>query len=222
MKFCSHIFLAAVINVAFVTTGVLGHDDIEVELDGMTLATDGRVFASVFGELGIPFFTIDPGFEGDPGVFAFGTTIGFNIVAPLGIWNGDGFDDLNPGPQESLTITFGPASATTGTGFVPGFDFVQDASPGFDVHLGFTLNGAPGLDPVDGIYLLALHLTSNNYDTSETFWIVFDNNMGEEALDAAVDWVQANLIPAPGVLAMLVGAGLAGMRRRRDRRTACG
>jgi hypothetical protein len=192
-----------------------GHGDIEVEVKGDKLVTEGRVFEAVFGDSGIPFFTDDPGFEGDAGVFTIGTTIGFNIMAALGLWNGKGFDDLNPLDQETLTISFGPASATTDTGFVNGFDFVSDASNGFDVHLGFTLNRSGGFDPADGIYLLALQLTSNNYLASETFWIVFDNNIGDEKLDQAVAWVEANLVPAPGALALLGLAGLFGTRRRK-------
>lgn len=192
-----------------------GHaGDIEVQLSGSQLQTDGRVFEAVFGDSGFPFMTDEPGFEGDAGVFSPGTTIGFNIVSSLGLWNGNGFDDLNPTNQESLSISFGPASATTGFGFTEGFNFVSDASGGFDTHLDFILNGFGG-NPADGIYLLALQLTSNNYDTSETFWIVFDNNMGDEILDLAVNWVQMNLVPAPGALALLALAGLAGGRRRR-------
>jgi len=208
--------LIASVIVAGAASAVMAHEDIEVELDGGGLETDGRVFEAVFGETGIPYFTDDPGFEGDAGVFAPGTTIGFNIMAPLAMWNGDGFDDLNPADQETLTVSFGPESRTTGTGFIGGFDFVQDASPGFDTHLDFLLNGAGGFDPADGIYLLAMQLTSNNYDASETLWIVFDNNMGDEKLDTAVAWVETNLLPAPGALALLALGGLARARRRRE------
>lgn len=219
MKNWKQIVLAATFTIAGTATAALaGNDhgsDIEVELHGTRLATEGRVFESVFGDSGIPFFTDDPGFEGDPGIFSPGTTIGFNIMAALGLWNGNGFHDLDPSTQETLSVSFGPAASTTSTGFVSGFDFVQDASVGFDVHLGFTLNGAGGFDPADGIYLLALQLSSNNYDPSKTFWIVFDNNIGDEKLDLAVDWVQANLVPAPSALALLFMAGLVGIRRRR-------
>lgn len=213
LKVCA--LAVSVLSVTSAMAGDHGHaGDIEVELFGSQLATDGRVFESVFGKSGFPFVTDDPGFEGDAGVFSAGTTIGFNIIGALGRWNGNGFDMLNPTGQESLSISFGPASVTTGFGFVNGFDFVSDASGGFDTHLDFTLHGSGG-DPADGIYLLALQLTSNHYDASETFWIVFDNNMGDEILDLAVDWVQMNLVPAPGVLSLICMAGLVGASRRR-------
>lgn len=219
----THMFSAAVAMGLFAITGLTtathadgDHNDIEVELDGTQLETEGRVFEGEFGHDGIPFFTDDPGFEGDPGVFAPGSTIGFNIMGSLGLWNGNGFDNLNPASEETLAVSFGPASSTTDTGFVSGFDFVQDASTGFDVHLDFTLNGAGGFDPADGIYLLAMQLTSNTYEASETFWIVFDNNIGDAELDLAAEWVEANLVPAPGALALLGLAGLAGAHRRRQ------
>lgn len=191
------------------------HNDIEVMLDGMKLATDGQVFGGTFGTDGFIIVTDDPGFEGDSGVFTAGTTLNFNIMSPLGLWNGGGFDSLNPATSETLTLSFGPFNATTSNGFVHGFDFVNDASGGFETHLNFILNGVGGNSPDFGIYLLELQLTSNNYQSSDPFWIVFDHGIGERDLDIAVDWVQANLVPVPGAIALFALAGVGACRRRR-------
>lgn len=204
-----------VATLTLIAGAAYAHDDIEVELNGSQLATEAQVYESMFGETGIPYFTDDPGFEGESGVFSPGSSIGFNIISPLGFWNGGGFDDLDPSTAESLTVGFGPNAVTTNTGFVGGFDFVADASTGFDTHLDFTLNGVGGNAPSDGVFLLSLELTSNTYATSDSIWIVFGNNVDEAVLDGAVEWVEVNLVPAPGPLALLGGAMLLTGRRRR-------
>jgi hypothetical protein len=38
--------------------------------------------------------------------------------------------------------------------------------------------------------------------------------MSEEEHDAAIEWVELNLVPAPGAIALLGLAGVAGRRRR--------
>jgi len=50
--------------------------------------------------------------------------------------------------------------------------------------------------------------------TSESFYVLF--NLGESEIDhdEAIEWVEANLVPAPGALALLAAGVLAGRRRR--------
>ena len=52
------------------------------------------------------------------------------------------------------------------------------------------------------------------FETSETFYVVFNLGLEEDDYEASVDWVSANLVPAPGVLALLGMGGLAVRRRR--------
>ncbi|HRP62987.1 MAG TPA: PEP-CTERM sorting domain-containing protein [Phycisphaerales bacterium] len=192
------------------------HSDIEVGLRNNQLTTEGRVFEGEFSFTNGFWITDDPGFEGDAGLFAAGTTIGFNIIAALGLWNGNGFDTLDPFSHASITLELGPLSATTGAGFISGFNFVADASGGFDSHLDFILNGPDALagEPADGVYLIELQLISNNYLASESFWIVFGKGADHREIDAAMDWVEANLVPAPGALLLLGMAAFGAARRR--------
>lgn len=213
-------FAAASLTGLLTSAAMAGDDhdhegDVEVGLEGNQIGTEERLFEAFFD--GSPWILDEPGFAGDPGGFAPGTTIGFNIMSPLGFWNGNGFDNLDPMSQESMSLSFagGALHADTGNGFVPGFTFIEDADLGFDEHLDIQLNGAGGNAPATGIYLLSLQLTSNNYAPSEPFWIVFANGVDDRELDVAVDWVESNLVPAPGALALLGLAGLVSRRRRR-------
>jgi len=183
-----------------------------------------RVFGAEFGKI-IPDYTDEPGFEGTN--LPAGAGIGFNVLAQLGAWNGGGFEPAD----ETITIAVdignpGLPSITTGTGFVAGFDFaVADLSGVFHQHLDFLLNAAgEGPAPADGVYLLTLELTSGNTGSlpSRPFWIVFNQNSDEEMHDAAIDWVNEHLVPAPGVGAAAAVIGCAWLKRRRRLAAASG
>lgn len=192
----------------------------------VTFTPGVRVFEAEFGELPLfPNLLDEPGFYTE--TLPAGTGIGFNIVDALRSWNGFNFDtiptqtmsifsdDLFPDGPEAIT----PASAG---GFVPGFQFVEaDASGFFDDHPVFQLN-----NQADGIYLLSLELFTNasGIANSETLYIVFGSNLDgtfgddeafEEAIEAAIDYVNNVIIPSPGTMGLLGLAGLAAARRRR-------
>ena len=80
---------------------------------------------------------------------------------------------------------------------------------GLDLHPEFTL-----VDPLDGIYLASFTASTSGFATSETFYVLFNLNESEIDHDEAIEWVEANIVPAPGALALL-GAGLLVLRRRR-------
>jgi hypothetical protein len=191
------------------------HNDIWVYADGGALRTGSwdhetgkvtslasRVFEAEFGEDPMFPFSID-----EPGIGSnlVGATLTMNLLAGFGVWNGSGFDAASA----SLLASYGGQDAFSTTG--GSFNFL--VSEGLDLHADFTAFGAGGADPANGIYLAAFTFSSAGLATSETFWIVFNLGLDEEAHEAAAEWVEANLVPAPGALALLaVGAGL---RRRR-------
>lgn len=195
------------------------HYDIGVWNDGGTLMTGGfdhddetlavqnlRVFEAEFGEDPVfPYSTDEPGVGGvaaDMGLTE-GTTINMNVSAGLGVWNGSGFDY---GTANSMTIDYGPTSVSTDIGGALNFLVTED----FDLHPIWSVNS----DAANGAYLVELTAAMSGYETSESFYVVFNLGLEEDDYEASVDWVSENLVPAPGVLALLGMGGLAVRRRR--------
>jgi uncharacterized protein (TIGR03382 family) len=165
---------------------------------GTVINPSQRVFAADFGiDPAFPFSTDEPGFTSD----LLGSTVTINLLQGLGRWNGAGFDAAT----SSLFASYGGQDATSTAG--GSFGFLVTA--GLDLHPEFTL-----VDPLDGVYLASFTASSAGYATSESFYVLF--NLGESEIDhdEAIEWVEANIVPAPGALALL-GAGLLVLRRRR-------
>jgi hypothetical protein len=193
---------------------------------GTPISEIERVFGAELGKDGaFPFSADEPGLQALAGPLTAGMTWSFNIVSALGQWNGaDGFN----APDESMLIEFGPASVQTGGGFVSGFSFTGQPDGLLHEHFEFTLQaGAPlagsgGADPADGIYLLTLEFLGVNgattYAASDPVFLLFNLNMSEKEHDEAIQWVRDNLVPAPGIMAMLMGVGLIRSPRRRSSR----
>lgn len=181
--------------------------------DGDPLDPTERVFGAEFGEDGaFPFTAFEPGFQLDDGSLSPFATMGFNIEDSVTRWTGDGFGTT----AETMTLSFGPASVTSGNGLVNGFDFTADDEGGFHGHFDILLNG-DGADPMNGVYLLPLSVNADLGGvnaTSDTFWFVM--NLGEDEMvhDAAMDWVQMNLVPAPAGALLFGLMGFAARRRR--------
>lgn len=173
-------------------------------LTGQVVNPSQRVFEADFGiDPAFPFSTDEPGIGSD----LVGTTLTMNLSSGLGIWNGDGFDTSTA----TLLASYGGQNATTAAG--GSFSFLVTA--GLDLHPEYTVSGAGGVDPANGIYLAAFTLSGAGYATSEVFYAVFNLGMTEADHGAAAGWVESNLVPAPGALATLALAGLATRRRRR-------
>ena len=165
---------------------------------GTVINPSQRVFAADFGiDPAFPFSTDEPGFTSD----LLGSTVAINLLQGLGRWNGAGFDAAT----SSLFASYGGQDATSTAG--GSFGFLVTA--GLDLHPEFTL-----VDPLDGVYLASFTASSAGYATSESFHVLF--NLGESEIDhdEAIEWVEANLVPAPGALALLAAGVLAGRRRR--------
>jgi hypothetical protein len=195
------------------------HYDIGVWNDNGTLMTGGfdhdtetlavqnlRVFEAEFGEdPTFPFSTDEPGIGGvaaDIGLME-GSIIEMNVSASLGVWTGSGF---NYGTSNSMNIDYGPTSVDTLTGGMLEFLVTDD----FDLHPIWSVNS----QAAPGAYLVELTAAMTGYQTSENFYVVFNLGLDEEAYETSVDWVNDNLVPAPGVLALLGMGGLAVRRRR--------
>lgn len=173
----------------------------------------------------------DPGTNSFGGTFETPGTIGFNILSELQVWRGvdNGF---TPTDGETMTVSFGPASATTAGGFVSGYgtrvrdETTHPTNPAqwgrHHTHNLFLLNdnGASG----EGLFLLNIEwwyeaLPGNNASltTSLPVWVLFDFTDGGNTpeLILAANWAREFVVPAPaGVTALALG-GLLGTRRRR-------
>ncbi|MEE2895661.1 MAG: hypothetical protein VX726_07950 [Planctomycetota bacterium] len=194
------------------------HYDIGVWNDNGTLRTGGwdhdnetlevanlRVFEAHFGEdPDFPFAIDEPGIGGVAADLGLpeGATLGLNLIAGLGVWNGAGFDAAST----TMTVDYGPASIGSGSGGMLDFLITDD----YDLHPIF------GIDPASaaGSYLLEFNVQMDGYATSDSFWIVFNLGLDDEDFEESVEWVEGNLVPAPGALGVLAMAGMMGRRRR--------
>jgi hypothetical protein len=173
-------------------------------ISGEVINPSQRVFEAEFGiDPAFPFSTDEPGIGSD----LVGTTLTMNLRTGLGRWNGSGFD----ASPSWLFASYGGQDATTTAG--GSFSFLVTA--GLDLHPEYTLVGAGGADPANGIYLASFTVSASGLATSEVFYAVFNLGMAEADHAAAAEWVEMNLVPAPGALAMLGIAGLLARRRRR-------
>ncbi len=163
-----------------------------------------RVFGADLGEdPDFPFSIDEPGIRSSLNGLAFS----LDLDAGLQAWNGSAFASST----SSMSVAYGgSAIGTAGGGSLP-FLVGDD----FHAHPDFTLAGLAGADPTPGIYLISFKVSSVGYGTSDRFWIAFNLGMDEADHDAAIEWVEANLVPAPGALAVMGAMLVCGRRRRR-------
>ena len=152
-----------------------------------------------FGDIGVDGFTSDPGWNSQLGDVPSGTEIGFDIVAAVREWNGFDFDGIS---DDTITVRkflqnfVAPPTDTV----VPGIVFGAGDSDGvFHHHVQFILNQSGGPADADGVWLLQLELwsTSGSIGRSDTNYIVFAQGLGLDEQDAAIAWVEANLVGGP-------------------------
>jgi hypothetical protein len=194
-------------------TAAIGEDE-----DPASIIPGVRVFGAELGEFPFgPGQGDEPGFQGYD--FPLGVPFTFDIRSALGEWNGASFDTSSSTMTvaASLADPFLP-SVTSGAGFVPGFVFTTAAADGrIHQHIELGLNsGTPGtLGTPAGIYLLELQVSAPGYGTTLPFWLVLNNGDTEDVHEAAIAYVENNLVPTPGAAALLGFGAVASVRRRR-------
>ena len=182
-------------------TGGWDHDTENLEVANL------RVFEAHFGEdPDFPFAIDEPGIGGAAADvnLPIGATLSLNLNSGLRIWNGNGFDDDF---ATTMFIDYGPASIDSQTGGSIDFLIADD----YDLHPIYSIDPSS----IAGSYLLEFNVSMDGYASSESFWIAFNLGLDDEEFETSVEWVEGNLVPAPGALALLAMAGLGAGRRRR-------
>lgn len=191
-----------------VVTGIGDHDS------GTISDIGERVFGADLGLNASFWESEEPGIFIGEGSLPDNTLVGFVIEAALRYWDGTGPVNLSIAP-DAMTLEFGPESRTTPAldSEVGGFSILYDADApgGFDEHFDFLIDAtAP-----EGIYVLQMRFTLSGFADSVSTWTVFNAGLDEELHDEAIEWVEANLVPAPGGIGLLAAGGLLLARRRR-------
>ncbi|MDF1808165.1 MAG: hypothetical protein P1U42_00560 [Phycisphaerales bacterium] len=141
-----------------------------------------------------------------------------NTSGNLYYWDGNGAVDFNVS-SNSLTISKAPSALFSilldgSDSDVDGFEIDTTSSDGF-LHKHIDLALTDISSSADGFYLWSLSLESGNSSSDPIFFVHGFGVENEIAHEAAIDWVQSTLVPAPGVLSLLVGLPVVAGRRRR-------
>jgi hypothetical protein len=234
VKFTNVLTAVAVAAAALAAGSASAHEgDVAIKVIGGKIVTgdwivDGEslepcsVFAGRFNDTGsTPNWIDEPGFDSAAGTWTYPSSMSFNILDALRVWDGSDFDTV---AAQTLAIAYaGDTRYTPLTEMtVAGFSNGVSSNGAWHRHYGFTL----GNPADDGIYLLKLELTNSvsSIAKSDPFYIVLrqDENqtdgLGTAAqLEAAMSHLES--VPEPGTLSLLA-AGLGAMilvawRRRR-------
>lgn len=180
-------------------TGSWDHDTEQV------IDSNWRVFSADLGEdPELPFAIDEPGISSN----LVGTTLSMYLYQGMSRWTGSGFVSSD----HVLSLSYGGQSATTTSSGSISFLVIDD----LDLHPDYSLAAADGTsDPTSGIYVAAFRFEAAGFDQSAPLWVVFNLGSDETDHDAAIEWVQTNLVPAPGALSLLALLGARSGRRRR-------
>ena len=209
------------------------HTDLEIEIEGNSLATDPRVAEGEFGENPTePNVADEPGFEVDDGVFTANQPLGFDVAATeiggvarnLWFWNGTGAVAFGAAPHD-LVVQHPLVDAlntrldsSEGASSKPGFQIGQgDDEGGIHQDVEFILVDPDGVDvsPTAGVYLFGLEMSSDGFANSDPAYFVLASGIEEESHELAAIFVETNVVPEPNsaVSAMIGLLALLGLRR---------
>ncbi len=148
----------------------------------------GRVFGGAF----IPFFTNEPGFDSEEGVFPPLSEIGFRIRAALRSWDGATFNTICAERISIRSGPLGPVLTPLNDSIVSGFSLAVNSFGKFHHHPGcLLLSGSPIPEPDHGVYLYEADLFSNvpTINPSRPFWVVYNFGRPDAEHAAAMEWV---------------------------------
>jgi len=133
-------------------------------------------------------------------------------------WDGNGAVDFSVSTN-SLTISKAPSAVFSAVldgsdSNVEGFDIDATSSDGF-LHKHIDLALSDFSSGANGFYLWSLTIEAGGSSTDPIYFVHGFGIHNEPAHEAAIDWVNANLVPAPGSLTALLGLAAITTRRRR-------
>ena len=204
--------------------------------EGKILSLSQRVYEAEFDEFGT---TDEPGFnavtQGNlPGGFTAlpgNQSVTFNapsfsvegVEANLFYWDAVG-DTVNFQPSGTmLNVSKAPNNIFSvdldgSANDVDGFEIESTAGDGFlHKHIDFSL--ADGAGSAEGIYLWAFTVhVGDDLTTEPVFFVHAFGNIDEEQHELAAEFVEANVVPGPGVVPALLAAsaGAMSLRKRRN------
>ncbi len=197
----------------------------------LIIDTDTRVYEGEFDTFGVsdePGFNalsasnIPDGFNALDGNTAVSFTANAFAVggatANLFYWDGHGDVDFVTSTN-TLTVSKAPSNVFSSLldgsdSDVAGFDIEATSADGFlHKHIDFALSDIS--NNAGGFYLWAFTLHHGSDSADSIFFVHGFDTHDENAHEAAVDWVNTNLVPAPGSLSALLGLAAMVTRRRR-------
>lgn len=160
-----------------------------------------------------------PGIATALGGFDTGSVLSLTYGDGLAIWDGMGFVD--PGDEQMERFRSAVNIITSDAGPFDSFDFPAVTNTG-DEHFGVnTRLLGDGISPDtasdDGVYLLTLVLETDQpgVEASDPFYFLLNKNGSQQDADAALAYVNTNIVPEPTSIGALIVAGALLARRRR-------
>ncbi len=173
-----------------------------------------RVFSGLLTDNLGEWYTDEPGIQIDDGTLTPGADLRLYFSKALRQWNGSSFASFAGG---TVSATFGPLTNSIVT---PGSDtnsgnllFPVETLGGLHDHPDWVLAGHTPTGSAE-FFLVEARFSYDGSTDSDPFYIVFGLNATEEQLEEVEAWVETNVVPTPGSLALLAMAGLAARRRR--------
>jgi hypothetical protein len=182
--------------------------------------TGFNIFEADFGDLsGGLWSTKDPGFQTQgANLLKPGALISFEGVGKLNFWNGSAWNVAHSGVGVSVADVYQDALTTwNASGVTPGETaYVSEVSLSGTIHDHLKMSVTP--NAAAGAYMIEMKLSSADYISSDSFYIVFNRGLADAAFESSVEALVAAPVPEPGTYALmfagLLGVGL--MVRRRQ------